>query len=415
MRYTSRGLRRRRNTNKWEVSLSHKDPLTGKTSTSYYTVEANTEKQARKKRDELILELERHGSVISSKVTVDELVSDLIAHKEESGSIEPSTAYHYRKDARVISRYIGDIRINDLGIPEVNAWVANMVDDGLAPRTITKPFRLLSQALKFAKAQDLITKNPCEFCKPPKIQRKAVTALSREDRTRMLGLVQKSLSTPVHLAVALALTTGMRREEICGLRWSDITSEGSITVARAIGIRKGGCYVKSPKTKESYRTIPLVPWLASFLAMRYEASVQELNIVGSPLGDPYILGTQEPDSRVYQPNRLSHEFRTFCNTHGFECEFHDLRHTFASMLIAQGVDVRTVASLLGHSNVAETLNIYAEADPDAKRSALDKIQGSFDVDYFPCANPKPDNEPVLSFTVSQLEAMLAEARRQNKY
>ena len=103
---------------------------------------------------------------------------------------------------------------------------------------------------------------------------------------------------------------------------------------------------------------------------------------------------------------------------GFALTFHDLRHTFATMMIGNGTDVRTVANYLGHSNVAMTLNTYAEVDPDAKRAAVDKIEDSFDIDLtsvFGNIGAKPNPQPgALTFTVEQLELMLAETRRLEK-
>ena len=97
---------------------------------------------------------------------------------------------------------------------------------------------------------------------------------------------------------------------------------------------------------------------------------------------------------------------------GFDLTFHDLRHTFATMMIAGGTDVRTVASYLGHSNVAMTLNTYAEVDPDAKRAAVGKIGEAFNVDLDGVlAEGLEEPAFTLSFTVEQLEAMLAQAKR----
>ena len=131
-----------------------------------------------------------------------------------------------------------------------------------------------------------------------------------------------------------------------------------------------------------------------------------------PFGDPYVLGTPDPKSRPYHPSQLSKDFHAFCKMNGFGLTFHDLRHTFATMMIAGGTDVRTVASYLGHSNVAMTLNTYAEVDPDAKRAAVDKIGEAFDLDL-DGVFAKELEEPAftMSFTVEQLEAMLAEARK----
>ena len=96
-----------------------------------------------------------------------------------------------------------------------------------------------------------------------------------------------------------------------------------------------------------------------------------------------------------------------------------LRHTFATMMIASGTDVRTVASYLGHANVAMTLNTYADVDPDAKRAAVCKVEDAFDVDMssvFAEAMdaPAPSPTPALVFTADQLRAMLAEAERREK-
>ena len=131
-----------------------------------------------------------------------------------------------------------------------------------------------------------------------------------------------------------------------------------------------------------------------------------------PFGDPYVLGTPDPGSRPYHPSRLSKDFAAFCKMNGFNLTFHDLRHTFATMMIAGGTDVRTVASYLGHSNVAMTLNTYAEVDPDAKRAAVGKIGEAFDADLDGVLAENLE-EPAftLEFTVEQLRAMLAEAER----
>ena len=90
MQYTTRGLKRRLNTDKWEVVLSHRDPLTGKQVPSYHTVESKTLRKAEKARDELILELERNGGAFASKVTLREFLDQFIECKEEGGFVERS-------------------------------------------------------------------------------------------------------------------------------------------------------------------------------------------------------------------------------------------------------------------------------------------------------------------------------------
>lgn len=115
MQYTSRGMRRRRNTDKWEVTLSHKDPITGEQVRSFHTIEAKTEKQAERKRDELILELERKGAAADSKMTVGEFMSMFLDYKEKAAIVEASTIRGYRHESKLVCRYIGEPRVRAQG------------------------------------------------------------------------------------------------------------------------------------------------------------------------------------------------------------------------------------------------------------------------------------------------------------
>ena len=114
IKYTSRGLKPSHTKGKYDVTLSHKDPLTGELVPSYHTVEANTPKQAKKARDELIRKLEQKGAAYTSKTTLCEFLNQFISDKENKHLVERSTIDGYRKEARVISRYIGGMRLADV-------------------------------------------------------------------------------------------------------------------------------------------------------------------------------------------------------------------------------------------------------------------------------------------------------------
>ena len=418
LKYTSRSLRRRRNTDQWECSLSHTDPLTGETVRTYHTLVAKTQRQAERARDALIVDLELRGGAVGGGVTVRDFMGAFLSYKEKSGTIEPSTVRSYRAESRLICTYLGNVALADLSVPEVNRWMARMTADGYAPKSVAKPFRLLKQALKWAMSQDLVRKNVCEYCKPPKRVKTPINALDRAERTRMLRLaVAAEATSPLGLAIELALTTGMRRGEVCALRWSDVGDDGTVTVSHALGNGEGGFYLKEPKTGSSARTIPLTAHTAAILKAKRADSRRVLAEMGVPAGDPFVLGTQEPESRPYNPTQLGKDFSAFCKMNGFRCTFHDLRHTFATMMIANGCDVRTVASYLSHASVSMTLDTYADVDPEAKRAAVGKVDESFDLDmsspalWEPQAAQPAAGQEGLTFSVAQLEAMLAEARR----
>jgi hypothetical protein len=98
-RYTSRSLRRRRNTDQWECSLSHTNPVTGEVVRAYHTLVAKTQRHAERARDTLILELERKGGAVDSSMSVREFMNQFLAYKEGSSTKEPSTARGYRAEA----------------------------------------------------------------------------------------------------------------------------------------------------------------------------------------------------------------------------------------------------------------------------------------------------------------------------
>jgi len=417
MEYTTRGLRRRRSSDdKWEVRLSHTDPLTGKQVSTYHTITGKTKAAAVKARDELRFGLQDKGTASSTKSTVREFLDSFIDYKENSGTIEPSTVTGYRCEAKMAYRYIGDVRLSELDIPAVAQWMADMSKD-YAPKTCAKAFRLLKQALKFAVAQDILKKNPCDFTKPPKRVKSKINTLDRTERSRMLDLAFRAMPNPLAIAIGLALTTGMRRGEVCALRWSDMNEDGTISVARALGNAGGTFYEKEPKTDSSCRTIPLTPSIASALRAIRADKEYVCKSLGVPFGDPYLLGAPGLDSKPYSPSMLSKDFTAFCKMNGFTCTFHDLRHTFATFMIGAGVDVRTVASYLGHASVSMTLNTYADVDPEAKMSAVDKIETAFDSQarIIPMQSREPqtdpEHRPLSDLSAEELRILLAQTER----
>lgn len=341
MKYTGRNLRRRVDTDKWEAVLMHEDPLSGEPVRSFHTVEGKTEKAAKKARGELIAELELKGDAVGSTVTVKQFLDSFLAFKEASGTVEPSTMRGYHYEAGLIERYVGAERLCDLSIATVARWMADMSKEGDAPKSVSRTFRLLKHALKLAVAQDYITKNPCDFCKPPKGVRTKINALSRADRSRMLPIARRALPTPLSIAIELALSTGLRRGEILAHRWPDLGDDGNLTINHALDTAEVGFYEKEPKTTVSKRTISLTAFTARTLYVIREGKQRRCKSLSIKFGDPYILGTLGIDSKPYNPTQLGKDFAAFCKMNGFDCTFHDLRHAFATFLISSGTNVLT--------------------------------------------------------------------------
>jgi len=184
--------------------------------------------------------------------------------------------------------------------------------------------------------------------------------------------------SPMTVAAWIALFTGLRRGEVCGLRWRDVSlDDRMMLVTRSIGEGRGGSsYIKGPKTHRT-RDVPIAGQLAGVLSVWYAQCRDEWGLTDGEMFDLYVIGNAEGGFCL--PTYITEGWRVLSRgwnlvgTAGRRVTFHDLRHTFATAAIVGGLDVKTVSSILGHSSAAMTLDIYASADPDAKRAAADRI------------------------------------------
>lgn len=316
----------------------------------------------------------------------DMLIPDYVAQyidaREATKSIEASTITSYRTSLGHIRKAFPNTAVKDLRPKDGEQWMKDFVSTGLSSSTINKAYRLLKQVLKNAVAAGAIDKNPLDLVKPPKRVNKneGINSLDISDRSALLARMDTLELSPILVAAYIALYTGMRRAEICGLQWRDIdTDTHVIWVRRSIGLGKGGAYIKQPKTDKP-RDVVLPSTLLDVLD-RWK-NIQRAafaNEMASLKQDSFILGDA---LGFYHPDRLSKDWSSLAmllgvrGTAGRKETFHDLRHTWATMFLANGGDAKTAQSNLGHANAAMTLNIYASADPDAKKRAAAIVERS---------------------------------------
>ena len=284
---------------------------------------------------------------------------------------------------------IGAIPLENLTREAIQAWV-NDLAERLAPVTTKKALTVLKAALKNACRDGRLERNPAEFVETPPMKPAKQNPLNETQQASLLAdlnsYIRSHPNDPSRLAIKTALLTGMRQGEICGLTWADVDlATGELSVRRSIG--RGGdafktgnesYYPKVPKNGGSRRTIPIPRPLASDLAERLDFVREECADAGVPFSpNLYVFGSIDGD--FMNPHSLWMKWRRIAkrlNLVGLDGDmpkFHDLRHTFATIAIKSGVDVKTLSSILGHADASMTLNIYASADPDAKRSAMDKM------------------------------------------
>ena len=236
---------------------------------------------------------------------------------------------------------------------------------GLSAKTVRNIHQIISSALKLANEQRLIARNPADGCALPKAERKEMQTLPVEQLTSFL---REAKDSGVFALYYIDLTTGLRRGELLGLKWSDIDLEkGDLRVQRQIG-RINGKIIETPlKTKNAYRTLPLSADAIDVLKMQKCKVGNSEWVFPSPTGGP-----MSPDSVLHMLQMLQ---RVLKRAGLPRIRFHDLRHTFATLALQNGVDIKTVSGMLGHFSAGFTLDTYAHVTTSAKREAA-KTMGS---------------------------------------
>lgn len=286
----------------------------------------------------------------------------------------PSSRRTYRRllDRQIIP-HLGAIRIDKLRGPKLRNWLADLERQGLAPKTISMARNIVRQALEQAVDDALIAVSPLtRKIKGPKIPKSGGKALSVDQARALLAAAR---GNRLELAIRLALGLGLRRGEVCGLRWEDVDlSTGRLTVAGQLVYTPGQGKHWTPLTKSDAgrRSFRLPATLTAALRWHQERQRGERAAMGwKP--NPYVFISVQ-NGEALNPNSLYDAFKRIAAAVGLdEHRFHDLRHAAASFLLAEGVPVKTVGAVLGHARTSTTLDIYGHLLPGAADDAPDRV------------------------------------------
>ena len=243
--------------------------------------------------------------------------------------------------------------------------------ESISANTVIHEHAVIYEALKYAFKIGLVPENVATKVDRPKKQKFEAQFLSAEELETMFTALK---GTPFELPVLVASFYGLRRGELLGLKWDAIDFDAcTITIKRTIvstmidGKRK---IVKqeSTKTKSSYRTLPLVGKFKQYFLEVKRSQEENKRICGNCYNydyDGYIF--VDPVGNIIKPNYLSAQFPRFLERHGLrKIRFHDLRHSCASLLLSQGIPLRSISEWLGHSCLAITSDCYSHLDFSSK-------------------------------------------------
>ena len=292
-------------------------------------------------------------------------------------TVRRRTWERYEQFVRVhLTPALGKIKVAKLTPAHVRGLYRDRLDSGLAPRTVLHIHRAFSKALKQAVADGLIPRNPAAPVKPPQPRQVEIRPLNRE---QVRALCEAASGDRLEALYVVAVTAGLRRGELQGLKWDDLDLEaGMLQVRRTLSEPKGGYIFEIPKSGKG-RSIPLTR--KATLALREHRKRQlEERMQKAGLWQEQGLVFPSGVGTPLSGGNLNRTFKATLQRAGLpkSTRFHDLRHTCATLLLKQGVNPKFVQELLGHADISLTLNVYSHVLPDmgnAAAGAMDAALG----------------------------------------
>lgn len=369
-----KGSIRQRSKGSWQLRYDITDPVTGDRKYKSETVQG-TKREAERVLRERLSAIENGGYVERNRETVGGFMNSWLEGYVASHT-SPRTLQGYRQKVRAyIVPCLGGIKLQAIAsrhVLDLHKW---MLDRGLSNQSVVHAHRILSKALNDATEWGLIPRNPAKpkSVSPPRAQPKEVGVWDIPTLKKFLSEAQQSVFSDVF---KLAVYTGMRRSELTGLCWSGIdfdtwTLRVTGTLQRIVG---QGLVSGRPKTNTSRRAIAIG-----------ETAVQLLHSIrGKQLALQAELGDMYNNSRGYvftdslgnpiDADRLTKEFAKVTKRAAISgASFHSLRHCHASLLLAEGVNIKAISERLGHSDVRLTLQTYSHLLPGLQASAADAL------------------------------------------
>jgi integrase len=238
----------------------------------------------------------------------------------------------------------------------------------LSPATVLKHHHIVHRALRQALRWQLIARNPADAVEPPKAAHTEMRAL---DPTQTAALLAAAQGGRLYVSILVAVSTGLRRGELLGLRWCDLDlAGGTLAVRQTIEQTSAGIAFKQPKTAKSRRTLPLGEMAVAALRHHRAEQVERLLAAGQRHDEADLVFTL-PDGSPWSPAAFSVAFQRLLRASGLpHLRLHDLRHTHASMLLSAGVHPKVVSERLGHANIAITMDTYSHVLPGIQQEAV---------------------------------------------
>ena len=352
----------------------------GKRKQKWVTVQG-TKKEAEKELNRLLHEMNSGTYIEPSRMTLAEYLEYWLEHYAKT-NVAAKTLEGYAEFIRLyIVPQLGKHPLAKLQTAHIQAYYTyaqqqgrRRIVGGLSARSVLHQHRVLREALNQAVKWQFISKNPADAVVPPRAERTEMKVLDEAQMARLLAAAE---GTRFYLPILLAVTTGLRRGEILGLRWEDINlSTGMLSVRQALGQTRQGLQFKPPKTTKSRRGVSLPALVVEALRRHQEQQQQEKALMG-PAYEDRDLVIAAPDGQPGTPNALTKGFGALLVRKQLpRVRFHDLRHSHATQLLRHNIHPKVVSERLGHSTVNLTLDTYSHVLPGMQEEAALRVDSA---------------------------------------
>lgn len=369
---------------RWEARYIHHRDAKGKAVYAY--VYARTYAEAREKKkiaqsNPECIGAQKTGGCDSLAALAYRWLADVRMSVKES----TYTRYH-RTLVKYVVPAIGTLKPGEVTASVINSFSEKLLRCGgkrggaLSPKTVTDILVTLKIILRFGVSTGFIASVP-EGVRYPSKEKRSISLVDESGIEKFEEAIKRSNDT-VALGTLIAMFTGLRLGEVCGLKWCDIDFESATmrvrrTVERIADLdpaskRRTKVIVCEPKTQSSNRCIPLSRMMLEILCKHY---AMQRGTVKTVLTDECFLLNGTTD--VYEPHSFYLRYKRWLRENGLgDFTFHALRHTFATRCVAAGFDTKSLSEILGHSNISTTLAIYVHPSMAQKREQMEKLRSS---------------------------------------
>jgi integrase len=289
------------------------------------------------------------------------------------GTVARHTYRDYESKVRLhLKPHIGHIKLRQLGASDLRRLYGDL-SQTLSPRSVEYVHTTISKALNQAEAWDYVTRNVARHAKPPQKQHSERRVLSAEQVKTFFEVAKDDRFYALYL---LALTTGLRRGELLGLKWRDINFDrGTLRVQRSLDDSQSPPQEKAPKREASRRQVNLLPEVQDALEAHRDAlavlSERTWNWQDNGYVFPSLRGTPMSGDNLRNRN-----LRPLLERAGLPpLTFHELRHSFATLMLSQKEHPKVVSAILGHASIVQTMDTYSHVIEDIQGDAAERLRG----------------------------------------